>query len=213
MGLFDSIKEALGKPSVTDEAYYEAVGREIAEGHVRPGLWVKALADSKYDEPRAKARYIELRVEALKSELGQAASADRAKHRMLADEQSALKADALPAYNRGDYETALRGFVALDLDGQSWAQNYLGYMYEYGKGVTRDINVAVNYYKKAADQNNGDAQFHLGRLILQRNDSYQIAESWFSLAERNGHPDAARMKRQAAEFVMAQKRLTKLKFR
>jgi TPR repeat protein len=186
MGLFDAIKAVMSRPDVTDEAYYEVIARELAEGTVRSGLWVKALAEASYDEPRAKARYIELRLEALKIEVRQDVRAEqlvrKANDQLRVNEQQILEADALPAYQRADYEKAFRGFAALAEKGQPQAQNYLGFMYEYGQCVAQDINAAVEYYKMAADQNDKDAQFNLGRLCLHRLSSYDSAEAWFALA-------------------------------
>ncbi|MBA2409504.1 MAG: hypothetical protein H0W34_03395 [Pyrinomonadaceae bacterium] len=51
-----------------DEAVYAAVSREIETGHIRQGLWTKALSDTGYDEQRARAAYIKLRVKTMKKE-------------------------------------------------------------------------------------------------------------------------------------------------
>lgn len=54
-----------------DEAYYAHAAQEISGGDVRPGLWAKALAETDYDEPRARARYLKLRVRLLKAEVAE----------------------------------------------------------------------------------------------------------------------------------------------
>lgn len=213
MGLFDSIKAAISGSSASDEAYYEEVVRELSDGSMRPGLWAKALAETGYDELKAKARYIQLRVEVLKAEFGQLRreleNDERAHRQILADEQRRMESDALPAYRRGDYSQAFRGFTVLAQKGQPWAQNYLAWMLENGQGVARDLNVAIDWYKKAAEQNDKDAQFNLGRICLHMFSDYGSSHTWFSMAEKNGHPDALRMKKLAAEFIKAQKKLLK----
>ena len=45
-----------------------------------------------------------------------------------------------------------------------YAQYNLGESYYYGKGVMRDIEQAVYWYRKAADQGLADAQKALQRL-------------------------------------------------
>jgi len=42
----------------------------------------------------------------------------------------------------------------------------LGWKYEYGKDVEKDLNKAAELYKKAADQGNADAQYNLGILYM-----------------------------------------------
>ena len=50
---------------------------------------------------------------------------------------------------------------AADL-GHAAAQTALGYCYEMGDGVTKNLVEAVNWYRKAADQGLADAQLNLG---------------------------------------------------
>lgn len=51
-----------------DEHLYDQVAGELGRGQIRRGLWTKALADSGYDEQRAKAAYIRMRVADIRSE-------------------------------------------------------------------------------------------------------------------------------------------------
>jgi hypothetical protein len=46
--------------------------------------------------------------------------------------------DAVIAYRRGDYTTAMQLFRPLADDGREGAQYYLGFMYYNGKGVAQD---------------------------------------------------------------------------
>ena len=57
-------------PDPTDELLYEFVAGEIASSMLKPGLWTIALTDSNWDEPRAKALYVKMRVAQLRDELG-----------------------------------------------------------------------------------------------------------------------------------------------
>ena len=51
-----------------DEAIYEAAMKELDGGERRSGVWAKALAESDGDEAKAKARYIQYRVQQIKAE-------------------------------------------------------------------------------------------------------------------------------------------------
>lgn len=50
--------------------------------------------------------------------------------------------------------------------GHSGAQNWLGFCYQFGFGLTRDYARAVNWYRKAAEQGDAGAQNNLGMLYL-----------------------------------------------
>lgn len=54
--------------SVDSEFLYGVVARELSENVISPGLYAKALSESEGNECRARARYIKLRVAALRVE-------------------------------------------------------------------------------------------------------------------------------------------------
>ena len=60
-----------------EELLYEIVYEEIQRGELRKGLWAKALADADYDDARAKAKYIKLRVKMLRMEFAEQEAHDR----------------------------------------------------------------------------------------------------------------------------------------
>jgi len=60
--------------------------------------------------------------------------------------------------------------------GSSYAQNYLGIMYEEGKGVTQDYNQAISWYQKAADQGNSDARTNLKDLELSEDKTKEVVK-------------------------------------
>ena len=83
-------------------------------------------------------------------------------------------ADALgaaeEAYNRGEYELALREFRRLaGLENPS-AQYRLGEMYYYGKGVPESHTQACQWLTRAAEQGDVDAQIKLGEIYGYRSD-------------------------------------------
>ena len=69
--------------------------------------------------------------------------------------------DGLSAYNTGDYATALREWKVLANKGDAEAQNRLGIMYKYGKGVVQDTAEANKWFRKAADQGDIIAQYNM----------------------------------------------------
>jgi TPR repeat protein len=69
--------------------------------------------------------------------------------------------DAVAAYNRGD-ATALRLLRSLAGQGDTGAQNFLGFIYFHGRRVPQDYAEALKWYRLAADRGNADAQYGLG---------------------------------------------------
>ena len=66
--------------------------------------------------------------------------------------------EAVAAYDRGDYATAIRGFPVHAEQGNAAAQLKLGLMYAKGKGVPEDDAEAVKWFRKAAEQGHARAQ-------------------------------------------------------
>ena len=70
--------------------------------------------------------------------------------------------EGIDAYDRGDYQAALKEFRPLK--GDKRAQFLMGVMYEQGHGVPRDDKAASGWYRKAAEQGDAEAQYNLGRM-------------------------------------------------
>ena len=69
MDIFSFLGERGSPPSPTDEVLYEFIAAELVGNMVKQGLWTKALADSHWDEPKAKAVYVKMRLIQLRDEL------------------------------------------------------------------------------------------------------------------------------------------------
>lgn len=69
MGLFDDLKAKAAIDRLGEEALYSAALKEMENGLRRDGLWAKALEESKFNEPEAKALYLRLRVQSMRDEL------------------------------------------------------------------------------------------------------------------------------------------------
>src|ERR1035437_4561401 len=72
--------------------------------------------------------------------------------------------DAKAAFDRHDYQTAFKLTKPLADQGNSFAQQDLGKMYEMGWGVTQDYREAAKLYRRAAEQGMFTAQYNLGVL-------------------------------------------------
>jgi len=102
--------------------------------------------------------------------------------------------DAVLAYKKGDYETALQLFRPFADDGRADAEYTLGFMYFSGKGVAPDYAEAARWFRLAAEQGRADAQHALGHLYLNGQGVTQdnvLAYMWFDLAAAQGTQAAA----------------------
>ena len=105
--------------------------------------------------------------------------------------------EAVAAYDRGDYATAVRGFLVHAEQGDATAQYNLGVMYNYGEGVPEDDAEAVRWYRLAAEQGHASAQsnfgamYALGQGVLK--DSV-LAYMWSNIAGANGNASARKLR-------------------
>jgi TPR repeat protein len=75
--------------------------------------------------------------------------------------------------------------------GDANAQAQLGFMYEYGRGVPQDYQLAVRWYLSAAVQGQPNAQFELGLLYDKGHGvpaSSTVAYKWLNLAAAHAPP-------------------------
>jgi TPR repeat protein len=113
-------------------------------------------------------------------------------------------ADALAAYDRQDYATALGLLRPLAEQGAARAQYDMGVMYDNGLGVAQDYAEAAKWYRKAAEAGDLDGQRNLGLMYgLGRGvpQDYVQAHIWFNLAAAQGDA-AAKFNRDKAAAMM-----------
>ena len=72
--------------------------------------------------------------------------------------------------------------------GDEGAQLLLAYFYQKGENAPRDLNKAIQWYKKAAEKGNVIAQYNLGDIYDSKKD-FTTAASWYEMAANQG--DAA----------------------
>jgi TPR repeat protein len=105
--------------------------------------------------------------------------------------------DAIAAYNRAEYATALQLMRPLAEQGNAEAQNGMGALYYHGYGVTRDFKEAIKWYRLAAAQGNLDAQLNLGSMYYEGEgvaEDLARAHMWLSIVADRGYGDAAKMR-------------------
>ena len=104
------------------------------------------------------------------------------------------------AFERGDYETAMRELLPLAEQGVSEAQLGVGVMYANGQGVAQNPADAAKWFREAAEQGHAQAQFNLasmysvGRGVAQDN---VLAYMWCTVSA-NSTP-AGEMRDRAAQ--------------
>ena len=101
--------------------------------------------------------------------------------------------EAVAAYERRDYATAIRGFRVHAEQGLASAQYNLGLMYAKGQGVTENDAEAVEWFRKAAEQGDASAQYNLGVMYAKgqgvpENDAEAV--KWYRLAAEQGDAKA-----------------------
>ena len=97
------------------------------------------------------------------------------------------------AYQKGNYETALRLARPLAEQGDARAQIILGRMYARGRGVPLDEAEAGNWFRSAADRGNATAQLTLGNMYAEGRgvpQDYAEAAKWYRAAAERGDPQA-----------------------
>lgn len=75
-------------------------------------------------------------------------------------------------------------------EGNAYDQLNLGAAYDKGIGVEQDVNKAVHWYRKAAEQGVPEAQFNLAHLLVEAEISASEAAMWMLKAAEQGMADA-----------------------
>jgi uncharacterized protein len=94
-----------------------------------------------------------------------------------------------------DYAAAASWFSKAAEQGDTFAQDQLGFHYANGLGVTQDHAAAAGWYRKAADQGRASAQASLGLMYvfgLGVPEDHVTAYMWFNLAAAKRNRDAER---------------------
>jgi uncharacterized protein len=98
---------------------------------------------------------------------------------------SCAYADGVSDYARGDYQRAARTLVVEAERGRPLAQTYFGFMYQMGRGVPQNFELAAFWYRRAAEQGVPAAQYLLAMLYDKGfgvPQDWVEAEIWLDLA-------------------------------
>ena len=89
------------------------------------------------------------------------------------------------AYRSGDYPRAVKKIGPAAERGDPRAQAYLGFMYQYGRGVPQNYALAIYWYRRGAEQGNAVAQHLLGLMFdkgMGVPTDHVAAHIWLNLA-------------------------------
>jgi uncharacterized protein len=101
--------------------------------------------------------------------------------------------EGISAFERGDYEKAVKEFRALAENDDPEGQYGMAIMYDMGEGVNKNSVEAVKWYQLSARQGHPDAQNNLG--VMYENGEgvakdYNEALKWYRKAAERGNKDA-----------------------
>lgn len=98
----------------------------------------------------------------------------------------------LQAIEKQEYEQAFGYWEPLAKDGHLNSQYQIGRLYEQGWGVGKDFQTALDWYQRAAQQGQGDAQFRIGMYHMNENPDKNEALGfyWIQSAADNNSAEA-----------------------
>lgn len=97
--------------------------------------------------------------------------------------------DAVAQFQKGEYGSAFSAFRTLSESEDSNSRFYLGFMYNYGLGVARNLQRAIYWYEKSALAGNMQAQHNLGVLYISGvtgSPNYDMGIRWLHEAAQQG---------------------------
>ena len=89
---------------------------------------------------------------------------------------------------KGCIEKLMYGLTKGEFDPVAYFQ--LGYMYYFGMGVEKDIEIAKTYFKKGAEYNEPECVYYLGASNLLDDGNIEDAKKFFDKALELGNPNA-----------------------
>lgn len=97
----------------------------------------------------------------------------------------------LSAFEDGNYKDAIKAWLPLAVAGDARAQFRMGKLYEQGLGIDKDLGIAADWFRRAAEQDFPRAAVRLGNLYrtgegVDRDDA--AAVEWYRKAALLGDP-------------------------
>jgi uncharacterized protein len=97
---------------------------------------------------------------------------------------------AFADWKRGNRKGAFRRFVTLAAEGETAAFLNVGYCYDAGIGVRKDVTEALRWYRRAYRTGDPSAAHNIG-IIYRDREECRRAVAWFQRALRLGSDDSA----------------------
>ncbi len=102
-------------------------------------------------------------------------------------------AAGMSLYERGDHSAALEAWLPLAQEDDGPAQYSIGDLYYHGEGTEPDLDKAIRWFRKAAENFYSPAQYHLSYMYAAGEGGPRNlveAHRWVEMADALGHPDA-----------------------
>src|SRR5262245_37400877 len=100
--------------------------------------------------------------------------------------------DGRAAYLRYEYVTGLKFWQPLAEQGDPGSENGMGLLSMFGKGVPQDVDAAIRWFRRAADQGFAKAEYNLGRIHASdqwgRADSVEALRMYLAAANHGYAP-------------------------
>jgi TPR repeat protein len=117
-------------------------------------------------------------------------------------------ATGMEAYKKGDYVTAAKEWRPLAEQGDAADQFNLGLLYLDGQGVPQDLDQAIKWFTRAAQQDYDKAQLNLGAMYasgkgLKRD--YVQAYKWLNICASRGNAKCVAQRDLVAKKLSASK--------
>jgi|SRR5690348_6448960 len=202
MGILNRLRDLLTQPSIDDAHLYASVAKEIESGYKREGLWAKALAESYFDEDKARAIYMRMAVKALQLEA-------RASIAQEASRQQSAMQQAVALYDKGQYAAALEGlFLLVDQKEDPLAMVCMANIAWHGLVAGEVDRQSASTLMTAAEQSTDvNARRYLG-IVFETID-WRRSLANYDFAASNGNQDAATRARDLRKRLQRQGLLPK----
>ncbi|GAA4011194.1 tetratricopeptide repeat protein [Actimicrobium antarcticum] len=182
-------EDGLGEPQSMPEAlrhYEQAAEAGSPRAQYRLGLLYSAGVKIPKDDARAD-RWLTAAAAQGDTDAAARLALRNAAHRTPRD-QAFYDAETLHA--AGQYSEAAAIFQRLAQAGDTRSQSRLGWMFEVGQGVPRDLDQAAVLFRQAAESGDADAQYALA-VMLQTGKGQtrnpEEADAWLHRAAAQGH--------------------------
>ena len=109
---------------------------------------------------------------------------------LMASPATAGVKEGVEKWHAGDHKAAVAEWMPFAARGDADALFNLGQAYKLGRGVTKNENIALDYFRKASERGHGPAQEKLGITLYAAADTKAEGLRWLEQAAKSGQPRA-----------------------